>query len=199
MRICFLPLITSLVICLSVPVFGQSIHSFNSGMNCYGMWRLPDTGQTLSTTTTFGEDHDYQPAATQPSYTILNPVGISSVTLDNVTGLMWITNPRTDAAMGGTYTWANALAACEGKDYAGYSDWRLPNVLELMSLYDFNATSVPAIDTTAFPNTRVGFFWTSTTYPVTPANAMRVCTDQWAFIGNIVKTTVLYVRCVRGG
>ena len=46
-----------------------------------------------------------------PGYTVYNPVGISSVTVDNRTGLMWITNPD-DAGIGGTYDRQGAIAAC---------------------------------------------------------------------------------------
>ena len=167
-------------------------------MNCNGVWKLPDTGQTVSYTATYGEDHDYQPAAVQMSYTVYNPVGISSVTADNRTGFTWIHNPKTDAAMGGLYTWLNALSACEGLSYAGYTDWRLPNVRELMSIADYGAAAAPRINTTAFPGTASAACWTSTPYTPNTNGAWYVNFN----LGNVLnglKTGNRYVRCVRDG
>lgn len=180
----------------------KSTYAFNSGMNCQGVWRLPDTGQTASYTATFGEDHDYQPAAVQPGYTVLNPIGISSVTVDNVTGLMWVTNPRTDAGFKGPQTWESALTSCtvtlNGMAYAGYTDWRLPNVRELMSIVHYGAGAAPYINTTAFPGTLSNYYWTSTTYNSGSTYAWRV-DFNFGSVTTDLKINNYYVRCVRGG
>src|SRR6185295_7572041 len=42
-------------------------------------------------------------------------------------------------------TWCGALAYCEGLTLAGHDDWRLPNVMELVSLVDYGR-SQPAIE-----------------------------------------------------
>jgi len=167
-------------------------------MNCYGVYKLPDTGQIVHYSVAAGDDSDYRPALTQPGYNVLNPVDISSVTVDNVTRLMWITNPETDAGMGGLYTWTNAIAACEGASYAGYLDWRLPNVRELLSIVNYQNMS-PAINTSAFPGTRSNYYWTSTTYVSSSASVWGV-----DFLAGVVsigssKTGTSYVRCVRRG
>jgi hypothetical protein len=178
---------------------GQSTHSFNSGMNCYGVWKLPDTGQTASYTTTVGEDHNYAPGAVQPSYTVLNPVGISSVTVDNVTGLMWITNPKTDAGFG-TYNWEGALWACEAKSYAGYPDWRVPNVKELMSILDYGDGTSPRINSTAFPGTTSTAYWTSTTDILNGYYyKWYVHFDDGSIATTNYDNSITPVRCVRGG
>lgn len=191
----------------------RSTYTFNSGYNCNGVWRMPDTGQTQcydnqatpvagacpgggNGTGPGGQDGVYTPAATQPRYTVLNPVGISSVTVDNVTGLMWVTNPGTDAGMGGTYTWDNALLACENLNYAGYTDWRLPNVRELASIIDYGVAA-PTINATAFPGT-VSAYFASTTYVPSTVSAWIV-TFNSASVGNMLKSSAIYVRCVRGG
>lgn len=166
-----------------------STHTF---LNC----NLPDTGQIASYTATFGEDHDYQPTGTRPGYTIYNPGGGSSVTVDNRTGLMWVTNPN-DASIGGTYSWENAITACEGLTYATYSDWRLPNIKELVSIVDLSRQN-PSINTTYFLNTQGSNYWSSTTY-------MPNTVDAWIMnfasgnIANQYKVNPIYVRCVRGG
>lgn len=174
---------------------GISTHTFNS---C----NLPDTGLTGDYTATFGEDPDYRPSGSQLSYTIYSPGGISSVTVDNRTGLMWVTNP-VDAGISGTYTWESALTTCEtgiggGGSYAGYTDWRLPNIRELTSIMNYSGGN-PAINTVYFLNTQSEAYWSSTT-------AVQATTNAWysdfSNIGNLsylLKTAALRIRCVRGG
>ncbi|OYU42034.1 MAG: hypothetical protein CFE44_26330, partial [Burkholderiales bacterium PBB4] len=48
--------------------------------------------------------------------------------------------------------------------FAGKSDWRLPNIRELMSIVDYSTTK-PAIDKSAFPNA-----WSSETVSSTSDN-----------------------------
>ena len=163
----------------------DSTFAFNSGMNCRGVWKLPDTGQTNCYDTggaigcpvtgdPMAQDGTYLPGLVQSTYTIYNPVGISSVTADNITGLMWITNPRTDAAMGGLFNWLAAIAACEAKNYAGYTDWRVPNVRELMSIVDYGKDTGATINAAAFPGARNNTYWSSTTYVQNATLAWRV-------------------------
>jgi hypothetical protein len=63
--------------------------------------------------------------------------------------------------------WAEALAYCEALDLAGYDDWRLPNSKALQGIVDYDRTSFPAIDASAFTISEDGEtldFWTSTTF-----------------------------------
>ncbi len=179
-----------------------STHSFNSGLNCYGVYRLPDTGQTVHYSTAAGDDSDYHPAAVQPKYTVYNGgVETSSYTVDNITGRMWVTNPN-DVSGGqyvsnGNYTWEVAIAKCEGLSYAGYSDWRLPNIKELQSIVDYSRQN-PSINTTYFLNTQNSAYWSSTTYMPVAASAWFVSFGVGDVVNN-VKTNGLCVRCVRGG
>jgi len=92
---------------------------------------------------------------------------------DNATGLMWMQDDN-----GEGLDWENALAYAEGSEYAGYTDWRLPNVKELQCIVDYgyspSATNPdkvgPAIDPlfTCTPiineagNDDYGYHWTST-------------------------------------
>ena len=90
---------------------------------------------------------------------------------DRNTGLMWM---KTDSGKG--MTWEEALAYAENSTYAGYSDWRLPNIKELQYLVDYtrspDTTKSPAIDpifqTTSIINEAgqkdYPFFWSSTTF-----------------------------------
>lgn len=54
---------------------------------------------------------------------------------------------------------------CEGLIYAGYSDWRLPNINELYSIFQKGSDDYNAIDPTFFPNAGTGYFWSSTYNP----------------------------------
>jgi hypothetical protein len=163
-----------------------------TGSASSGGFALPDTGQTTSYTTTFGEDHDYQPSASQPSYT---DNGDGTIT-DNRTGLMWLRD-ASNYNSGSAQTWENALSGCESFTYAGYSDWRLPNVRELMSIVNYGVYN-PAINTTYFSNTQSSYYWSSTTYAGYTTYAWRVHFRN-GYVTNNYKTNSYYVRPVRGG
>lgn len=64
---------------------------------------------------------------------------------DNATGLMWL---QDDSGMG--MSWEEALNYAENFEYAGYTDWRLPDAKELQSLIDYTrspeTTNSAAID-----------------------------------------------------
>jgi hypothetical protein len=81
---------------------------------------------------------------------------IAGTVFDRLTGLMWQrstgSTPSSQAA---------AAAACTASRLGGYADWRLPLVLELVSIVDYTATS-PSIDSAAFPGTTANLFWTAT-------------------------------------
>lgn len=72
-----------------------------------------------------------------------NVNGNGTVT-DVSTGLMWMQSPTVN-----TSAWSNALAACENASFAGYQDWRLPNIKELFSIYDLTRSG-PALDGAVF-------------------------------------------------
>ncbi len=169
---------------------------------------LPDTGQTLCYNGTgsiitcpapgvaLAQDGSYNPAASQPSYTDNG----NGTTTDNQTGLMWVKAGNSAGCNNGVaLTWEAALNFCEGLTYAGYSDWRLPNRRELMSIVDYTRIS-PTINTTFFPNTQSNWYWTSTTYKATTSFAWNVFFyDGTVSGGGDYKTGTSYVRCVRAG
>jgi Protein of unknown function (DUF1566)/Secretion system C-terminal sorting domain len=123
-----------------LPVSGQTVSKT--------MKHLPDSGQTLHYSSTFGEDADY---TIYPPYFINN--GDGTVT-DTVTGLMW---QKTD---GGEMTIQSAEVYVDTLTLAGYSDWRLPSANEgysILNLGDLN----PALDTNYFTNNTAQYWWTS--------------------------------------
>lgn len=162
---------------------------------------FPGTNQGASYTATFGENHDYANSASTMSFTIYNGAAwggtaTSSVTVDNRTGLMWVTNP-VDAGISSTPDWEGAITLCEGLNYAGFADWRLPNINELVSIVDYSRQS-PSINTAYFLNTQNDYYWSSTTYMPDAPSAWYV---QFANgdINYVDKAFTFYVRCVRAG
>lgn len=114
------------------------------------LYKLPDTGQTASYTSTFGEDSDYLINA--PSFT---DNGNGTIT-DNNTGLIW------QKADGGEMTFENAGAYCDNLILGGYSDWRMPDIHELVSILN-HSRSNPAVDTFYFTKTLAEYWWSSDT------------------------------------
>lgn len=103
------------------------------------------------------------PATTPTS--AFNDNGDGTLT-DTRTGLMWMKCPLgqsgSDCATGSanTYTWDQALQAPNGFSYAGYSDWRVPNIKELRSIIEEQCFD-PAINLAIFPATPSTYFWSS--------------------------------------
>ncbi len=56
--------------------------------------------------------------------------------------------------------WQTALQTANDENFAGHSDWRLPNIKELQSLVAFNCTD-PSINSTIFPKTAASGYWSS--------------------------------------
>ena len=92
---------------------------------------------------------------------------------DNATGLIWAQDDSGEAM-----DWEAALAYAEASTYAGYENWRLPNVKELQSLADYSGV-FPAIDSTMFNLTGITneagnadypYYWTSTSNPYIDPN-----------------------------
>ena len=88
--------------------------------------------------------------------------------LDLVTLRMWVANPNlcpAPIAVGGIaqdLLWEDAINACMNLDYAGYTDWRLPNIMELVSL-QYIMTTGQQVDYNFFTLWN-WYYWSSTTY-----------------------------------
>jgi len=111
----------------------------------------------------YGQDAQF--SGTQPNYT----KSIDGLTVkDNVTGLTWQQSHYT-----GQVYWAEAATVAttmNAANYGGYSDWRLPTIKELYSLWN-GSTGWPYIDTSYFTISYASedelshaIFWSSNKY-----------------------------------
>ena len=108
---------------------------------------------------------------------------------DSRTGLTWqqtVPDKR--------YSWAEATAYCASLDLRGQG-WRLPTVKELYTLVDETRMS-PALDTTAFPEALVDYYWSGSLLASFTVDAWAVSFDfgfdSWFDVG-----TKQRARCVR--
>lgn len=96
--------------------------------------------------------------------------------------------------------WVDAIANCNDLVYAGFTDWRLPNVMELFTQYDFESDSAPMTYSAYFPNTQADTYWTSTTRKASTPNAHYVrFAGSYASVLYAAKADDNDVRPVRGG
>ncbi|MBF0452961.1 MAG: DUF1566 domain-containing protein [Candidatus Magnetomorum sp.] len=119
----------------------------------------------------------------------MNPDGTIT---DNCTGFMW-QSQVSETSM----SWADALSWCEHLNHAGYTDWRLPNAKELLSISDYLHYS-PAVNPDFFSNTVSSFYWTSSSYARYPTFAWAVYFRN-AGVTYKFKSKKYPVRAVRGG
>ncbi len=145
-------------------------------------------------------------AATAPAANFTDN-GDGTVT-DNTTGLMWKqctegqTWSATPACTGTAtpYTWQAALQAAEalnnGGGFAGFTNWRMPNIKELGSIVEHQCAT-PSIDTAIFPGTVAGMYWSSTAWPANALNVVGMNFNDSNDAVNAKTTGTLYLRMVR--
>ena len=164
---------------------------------------LPKTGQV--TEYQAGDDGTYETGwwkgrlnANNRTRWIAKTIGGDDIVLDRATGLMWAGDGNAAGCNNGaTISWANGIIYANGLDFAGFTDWRLPNVKALISILNYGL-STPSIEEPPFTNTFTGSFWSSTT-------KFSLVTDAWrvTFVDGIVsaidKDTLIRIHCVRKG
>uniref|UniRef100_UPI0040576FC3 Lcl C-terminal domain-containing protein n=1 Tax=Candidatus Electronema sp. TaxID=2698783 RepID=UPI0040576FC3 len=159
---------------------------------------------TVSVSTVHAACDSNMPASTPDSQ--LTDNGDGTIT-DSKTGLMWKKCVEglsgTDCATGATstFTWQQALqkpgTVNTGGGFAGYTDWRLPNIKELRSIVEEQCYS-PAINATRFPNTPNSIVWSGSPSACNSANAwiVKFTYDESNFAD---RRNAYAVRLVRGG
>jgi hypothetical protein len=167
-----------------------------SGYTCRGQfadWPMPDK--------TPG-------AKTKPNYT-----ATPDLVTDNVTKLQWqLGLPRiypgcteyveygngTKGDTGELCTRAQGKAYCENLLHGGFDDWRMPTVIELISLLDLTQEGGDyAIDPAAFADTAFGPFVSDSTYAGAPSQHWGV--NYYARQTYYASNYSGKIRCVRAG
>ncbi len=130
------------------------------------------------------------------------------VVTDNCTGLMWQRTPPSN-----TMSWIDALVFARNLTLADFSDWRLPNVNELLSIVDYGRQTEmainPVFDTLANEGDDVVperdnplNYWSSTPHVAPPqSKAWRVAFSSTGMCTLEVQSrnNSYAVRAVRGG
>ncbi|MBN1315657.1 MAG: DUF1566 domain-containing protein, partial [Anaerolineales bacterium] len=190
---------------------------------------VPKTGQTSCFTTTNesqtvcpvegypGQDGDNLSGVEWPAPRFVESDGVVA---DNLTGLVWLQDANClkteEYEYDGLVTWPEALDFIAGitatgpysNCAAGFSDWRMPSLLEMQSLIDYGYYD-PAVPNAQgdgkwtegdpFFNLQSHYYWTGSSYVHEPSRAWTVVTTD----GNVNyedKTGhTYYLWPVRGG
>jgi len=114
---------------------------------------------------------------------------VQEVVIDKERNLMWQDDSTASSA---DKNYADAIAHCENMDFAGHTDWYLPNVDELKTIV--KAENYPKCIDKAFVNVYPDYYWSSTEH--SPQYAWIVL-FIYEDVVHYHKTDPSYVRCVR--
>jgi hypothetical protein len=174
---------------------------------CYSTRELiypcPSPGEAFS-----GQDACY--ASISSSFTKLDVNGLAlpaeapawSMVRDEFTGLIWEVKTDDEGIHDKDLisAWADAadvlIAQLNMDNYGGFSDWRLPTIMELTRITDFG-TYGPAISQAYFPNTVSDFYWSSTPGAADPDSAWILDFKDGSAFPERMRDRC-YVRAVRG-
>ena len=188
--------------------------AFGNGLTGEFKSALPDTGQTMFYAHNNDSDYNASNSTTcdrtssgdDPSFT---DNGDGTIT-DNCTNLEWKKCLEPDISIADDwcgafsyYTWEDAIAWCENLDFGGHTDWRLPNINELLSIFNYqnynpsvNSTFFPSVDRSIMGDFGIGD-WTSTTYDFNPELAWKVNFTGGTGQGRKGENDKAHARCVR--
>lgn len=132
---------------------------------------------------------------------------IEGTVIDQQTTLMWMQCSLGQTLTGGgcsgtasNFNWRQALGKVADQNnagFAGYQNWRLPNIKELRSLAKYNCSD-PAINKASFPNTAPNNYWSASPYEGNGGSAWQVNFDS-GFNGINSRSNASQVRLVRTG
>ncbi len=164
---------------------------------------LPKTGQTVERMA--GDDSTYQAgwwvgktiATKKKQFAIKGTIPLN-VVIDRATGLMWAGNGNQAGGGGGIIrTWANSIDYALALNFGGFTDWRLPNILELLSIVDYSEFS-PCVNASFFVNQASLPYWSSTNGEGDP-NHRHVVDFAGSEVSRFGVGSSANLRCVRGG
>ena len=158
---------------------------------------LPATGQTTSYYS--GDDSAFQTGVEWPSPRFID--NSDGTVTDKLTGLMWERIPS-----GTKMSWTAALDYANNYGLAGYTDWRLPNRIELKSLINYGQSNPASwLNTQGFSNvqadtnSQASWYWSSTTHASRHDDAWPVIMDKGSVYNGYVKWYSYNVWVVRLG
>lgn len=183
--------------CYAIPQTGQT--------NCYNI-----AGIEIDCAGT-GQDGEYQYGTPFPEPRFTD--NKDDTVTDNMTGLMWTIDANlmasrdpgfdADGVSGdGAVTWQHALdyvAKLNQEAYLGFTDWRMPNVREMLSLIDYGyrrptlTPDHPFINVESYP----AVYWSSTSY-VGSDDVFHVVIGNGT-VNHVGRDGSKYVWPVRGG
>ncbi|WP_111980407.1 DUF1566 domain-containing protein [Algibacillus agarilyticus] len=141
------------------------------------------TGAAISAQVCFS---DSIPSSTPTTQFVLDSqLGIAT---DQVTGLSWYMCSvgttwneinLTCEGQAQTFTWQEALQYADNIEYADYTDWRLPNIKELMSIIE-RQCSTPALNTAIFNDGLSERYWSNTPVIGTDSAGEIIGDTVWA-------------------
>jgi hypothetical protein len=112
--------------------------------------------------------------------------------ISNGNGLEWVDNDTLGII---TKTWEQAIDTCENLTIGGHSDWRLPNINEYYSIYDYERNE---IDPTVFNLVQGSVkMWSSTSPAATYLDRAWVMKQTNGDSSPVLKTDLLNFMCVR--
>lgn len=164
---------------------------------------LPKTGQIISYAS--GDDGEHEVGwwlgllnENNRTRFLVKTINGDDVVIDLATGLMWARDGSAAGCCNGERrNWVQALDYCHNLVFAGYTDWRLPNLNELLSIVSWR-TYNPSV-WNSFTN--VGYVyetWTSTTRAYNTVDTKSVSFSEGTIV-NRIKTYSRHIRAVRGG
>ena len=110
---------------------------------------------------------------------------------DNCTNLMWIEN-GTETLIGvlNTISWKNAFNLCNNLTIAGYNDWRVPNIMEIINASNKNGSAI-----LSWKSGKSGYYLSST---LIGDGVWK--TGNGYYVGKVQilpKSSSHYIQCVR--
>lgn len=147
---------------------------------------VADTGQqscwngvgNLITCPGTGQDGELQRGVQWPTPRFTD--NLDGTVTDNLTGLIWVKSANClgfNNSWEGAMSTANAFASgqCGVTDGSVATEWRLPNIKELLSLVDYGESSAPFVPPGhPFVNVAADIYWSSTTEASDPDFARMV-------------------------
>lgn len=164
---------------------------------------LPKTGQEVSDV--IGDDGEHEAGwwvgrlnANNRTRFLCKTISGDDVVIDLATGLMWARDGNDAGGFGGlTKSWAISVGFCNALTFAGFTDWRLPNISELCSIVNFSIWNPAVYD--VFQNIiYTEKYWSSTTRAFITTYAKTMSFSEGTTYSTI-KTDLLHTLAVRSG